>query len=422
MKKRLFLVMLFIFTINLLNVNAVDKCMTKPASELTSLTDLMKAVKKNCENKLDLFCVYGDPESKIKEEQEHLMFFYRRKKSIYPNDVFAASDIEYLYEDSSLPYYFGGPNAPKELSGGHYFASAKNFATEKKIDKLKQCPDRVYYMCLVENFGENTKYKNIRGCYFDLNEFTVSDVLSSPQNSYLDKKELLSLGTISGYWGKNPKESVIEVEQNLITRYVSLSRDVNIYINKEEISDSESNIKAIINKKNINITNLDKYQNEFKKESENYPKFLIVTEDDKYKFVDTLEDKSGNKIEYKELYVYVKYLNEVYGLGKQEFYNYCEDLFGESLLSLLNNNVIKVIGIGVPILLVLLSVFDFGKVIIVDDKEGMQKAFKRFGKRVIAAILVFLTPTIIILISNIIGANSNIDACVKQINEMSESK
>ena len=98
----------------------------------------------------------------------------------------------------------------------------------------------------------------------------------------------------------------------------------------------------------------------------------------------------------------------------------CQDLFNPEFLEFLNNNIFKIIYIGVPIILILLTSFDFAKVVFVDDKEGIQKAGKRFGKRVVVAILIFLVPTIIIFISNIMGADQ-IDTCVQYFNDMSET-
>ena len=71
-------------------------------------------------------------------------------------------------------------------------------------------------------------------------------------------------------------------------------------------------------------------------------------------------------------------------------------------------------------ILILLTSFDFAKVVFANDKEEIQKAGKRFGKRVIVAILIFLVPTIIIFISNIMGADQ-IDTCVKYFNDVSDT-
>ena len=98
----------------------------------------------------------------------------------------------------------------------------------------------------------------------------------------------------------------------------------------------------------------------------------------------------------------------------------CQVLLSSEFLEFLNNNIFKIIYIGIPIILILLTSFDFAKVVFINDKEGIQKAGKRFGKRVVVAILIFLVPTIIIFISNMIGADQ-IDTCVQYFKDMSET-
>lgn len=59
--------------------------------------------------------------------------------------------------------------------------------------------------------------------------------------------------------------------------------------------------------------------------------------------------------------------------------------------------------IAVCILVVLLSSFDFAKVIIDSDDEKMKKATKKLTTRIILIIVLFLAPTIINVILNIFG-------------------
>lgn len=144
-----------------------------------------------------------------------------------------------------------------------------------------------------------------------------------------------------------------------------------------------------------------------------YPKYLLKGKgSDTYSFSDTKTD------EFDEIYINVEALSGISGIGEEEIYATCEDLFGDSLLTLLDNYVIKVIQFGVPILLILLTSFDFAKVVFIDDKEGIQNAFKRFIRRLIAAILIILTPEIIILIARLAGAPDSVQDCAKTIRNM----
>lgn len=98
-------------------------------------------------------------------------------------------------------------------------------------------------------------------------------------------------------------------------------------------------------------------------------------------------------------------------------YDTCEDILGSELLKFLDNNVITVIRLGIPLLLILFTTFDFAKVVFIDDKDGIQKATKRFGKRIVAAILVYLVPAILIFLVKIIGADK-VEECAEYFNSV----
>ena len=94
-------------------------------------------------------------------------------------------------------------------------------------------------------------------------------------------------------------------------------------------------------------------------------------------------------------------------------------LFGDTFLELLDNYVFKVIWIGVPIILILLTTFDFAKIVFSDEKDGMPNAFTRLWKRAIASILIFLTPYIIIWIANLVDpTQTTVQSCAKKIRQM----
>ena len=144
----------------------------------------------------------------------------------------------------------------------------------------------------------------------------------------------------------------------------------------------------------------------------NYPRYIVETSDG-YKFSDTRVNDA------KTLYMESGQINKVVLGGEEEVIKTCEDLFGTSFLTFLKENVFKIIYIAVPILLIVLTTIDFAKVVFVDDKEGIKKAGKRFGQRVIVAILVYLAPTILIFISNLLGT-SEVDDCIKYFNQVNQ--
>ena len=69
--------------------------------------------------------------------------------------------------------------------------------------------------------------------------------------------------------------------------------------------------------------------------------------------------------------------------------------------------VIRVITFVIPIILIVMGVMDLSKVVTAggDDDKASKTALKRFGTRVIYAVVIFLIPTIISLIFNILPSN-----------------
>ena len=126
-------------------------------------------------------------------------------------------------------------------------------------------------------------------------------------------------------------------------------------------------------------------------------------------------------VNYLNLYIYFEHLLKNPNGSETPFISTCQTIIGDGFLEFLNNNVLRIVYIGVPIILILLTSFDFAKVVFINDKEGIQNAGKRFGKRVIVAVLIYLVPTILIFVSNTIGANQ-IDACVKQLEQLVEEE
>lgn len=77
----------------------------------------------------------------------------------------------------------------------------------------------------------------------------------------------------------------------------------------------------------------------------------------------------------------------------------CEGILGENVLDDIKT-ILLWIRIAVPILLIVLGTLDFGKAVLNDDAKALSKATSTFVKRVIAAILVFFAPIIIMLLIN----------------------
>ena len=89
----------------------------------------------------------------------------------------------------------------------------------------------------------------------------------------------------------------------------------------------------------------------------------------------------------------------------------CEDLFGYQLINLLKNNIFRMIYYIIPVALLVFSSFDFAKLVFSDDKDGLNGAFKRFSRRAIVSVLIFLVPTILIFLTNLLGTEE-IESCI----------
>ena len=174
--------------------------------------------------------------------------------------------------------------------------------------------------------------------------------------------------------------------------------------NKIIIRANENNIEALINQNSIEIENLESYHNIFLNEDkDNYP-IYILQQDNVYKFSDT---NTRGKVfldinRYGQIIAFENNTNLV---------NNCEGIFGVDFINFLKSNVFKTIYIAIPIVLLVLTSFDFFKLIFSDTKDGLSGAFQKLAKRIIAVIFIFLTPNILIFIIEMVGF-SDIRSCV----------
>lgn len=89
----------------------------------------------------------------------------------------------------------------------------------------------------------------------------------------------------------------------------------------------------------------------------------------------------------------------------------CQSIFGKaddpnSIFGFMRKYIFIPIRWLTPIILIVLTSLDFAKAIFVDEKEGMGKAKGNFVKRAVAALIIFLAPTIVsILLTLVDGAN-----------------
>lgn len=90
----------------------------------------------------------------------------------------------------------------------------------------------------------------------------------------------------------------------------------------------------------------------------------------------------------------------------------CNGVFDPNFLNDLDRFVYKPIKYATPVLLLVLTSFDFAKVVFSGDGKGMDKAKNNFLKRSVAALIIFFAPNIIELIVGWIQDNS-IASCMQ---------
>lgn len=75
--------------------------------------------------------------------------------------------------------------------------------------------------------------------------------------------------------------------------------------------------------------------------------------------------------------------------------------------------VIRLIQIGVPILLIIFGMLDLGKAVMAQKEDEIKKGQATFLKRVVAALLVFLVVSIVLLALSIVSSSDNRSNCIK---------
>lgn len=101
--------------------------------------------------------------------------------------------------------------------------------------------------------------------------------------------------------------------------------------------------------------------------------------------------------------------------GVTSTYGSCSDLFDDDVRGFIND-IMNWVRIIVPILLIVFGTLDFAKSIFSGKEDDMKKNRERFIKRIIAAIIVFLIPTLInalLLLANKAWDWMNADTCIR---------
>lgn len=94
----------------------------------------------------------------------------------------------------------------------------------------------------------------------------------------------------------------------------------------------------------------------------------------------------------------------------------CKELIGDKMIDLLKN-VVKILRILIPIILNVFGIIDFAKAIFAGNEDDMKKAQKKFIKRLIIGIVIYLIPSLLNLVLNVANKIWPVidNTCIKDI-------
>ena len=66
--------------------------------------------------------------------------------------------------------------------------------------------------------------------------------------------------------------------------------------------------------------------------------------------------------------------------------------------------IVTIIKIAMPLLIIVFGILDFGKAVTGGDTKNIQESFKKFGIRVLAGLIIFFVPSIVMWLFNLISS------------------
>lgn len=79
------------------------------------------------------------------------------------------------------------------------------------------------------------------------------------------------------------------------------------------------------------------------------------------------------------------------------------------IIRLIRDGLIPIIQIGIPIVLILLGMFDLGKAVVASKEDEIKAAQKLLIKRVVYAVAVFFVVFLVTAVFNIVAGTQNTD-------------
>ena len=86
------------------------------------------------------------------------------------------------------------------------------------------------------------------------------------------------------------------------------------------------------------------------------------------------------------------------------------------IIRLIKNGLIPIIQIGIPIILIVLGMFDLGKAVVASKEDEIKTAQKLLIKRVVYAIAIFFVVLIVQVVFGLISTSGDRDATENSMN------
>ena len=90
-------------------------------------------------------------------------------------------------------------------------------------------------------------------------------------------------------------------------------------------------------------------------------------------------------------------------LGAFDISEFCEQM--DEIVQIIGY-VRLIVKVAIPLLIIALGIFDFGKAVVAEKEDEIKKQTKRLIMRVVAGIAIFLIPSIVLWVFGIIGGYS----------------
>lgn len=216
----------------------------------------------------------------------------------------------------------------------------------------------------------------------------------------------------------------------VITYYDTTNSNSTIKIKVLKIPDNDGKEYKIVlndNKEISHVNEMSEYYDILKfGTSDTYPGYIYekngsytISKSDPNTYKQEYKTKNPNATDqaYDKVYMLGLGMLEIQGFGGDKIEATCKSMFDDSFVNLVKRNFFRLIYIGVPILLLVLTTFDFAQVVFVDDKDGIQNAFKKFKKRLVVAVLIYFVPVILNTLIDIVGVDK-VGECIKTFTEL----